>query len=36
MIMGETQLAITNTIIVAVLGVTCLLVGAWITKWEEE
>jgi len=36
MIMGEPQRAITNTIIVAVLGVICLLAGAWITKWEEE
>jgi len=36
MIMGEPQRAIMNTIIVAVLGVICLLVGAWITKWEEE
>jgi len=36
MIMGEPQRAIINTIIVAVLGVICLLVGAWITKWEEE
>jgi ABC-2 type transport system permease protein len=36
MIMGEPQRAIINTIIVAVLGVVCLLVGAWITKWEEE
>jgi hypothetical protein len=36
MIMGEPQRAITNTIIVAVLGVICLLVGAWTTKWEEE
>jgi len=36
MIMGEPQRAITNTIIVAVLGIICLLAGAWITKWEEE
>jgi ABC-2 type transport system permease protein len=36
MIMGEPHRAITNTIIVAVLGVISLLVGAWITKWEEE
>lgn len=36
MIMGEPQRAITNTIIVVVLGVICLLAGAWITKWEEE
>jgi len=36
MIMGEPQRAIMNTIIVAILGVICLLVGAWITKWEEE
>jgi len=36
MIMGEPQRAIMNTIIVAVLCVICLLVGAWITKWEEE
>jgi len=36
MIMGEPQRAIMNTIIVAVLGVICLLVGAWITKWEED
>jgi len=36
MIMGEPQRAIMNTIIVVVLGVICLLVGAWITKWEEE
>jgi len=36
MIMGEPHNAIINTIIVAVLGVICLLVGAWITKWEEE
>jgi len=36
MIMGEPQRAIMNTIIVAVLGVICLLAGAWITKWEEE
>jgi len=36
MIMGEPQRAIMNTIIVAILGIICLLVGAWITKWEEE
>jgi len=36
MIMGEPSRAITSTIIVAVLGIICLLVGAWITKWEEE
>jgi len=36
MIMGEPQRAIMNTIIVAFLGVICLLVGAWVTKWEEE
>ena len=36
MILGETQQAITNTIIVVILGVASLLIGAWITKWEEE
>jgi ABC-2 type transport system permease protein len=36
MIMGEPQRAVMNTVIVAVLGVICLLVGAWITKWEED
>ena len=36
MIMGEPHRAIINTIIVTVLGVISLLVGAWITKWEEE
>jgi len=36
MIMGEPHRAIMNTIIVVVLGVICLLVGAWITKWEED
>ncbi len=36
MIMGEPQRAIINTIIVTVLGIISLLVGAWITKWEEE
>jgi ABC-2 type transport system permease protein len=36
MIMGEPQRAIVNTIIVVGLGVICLLVGAWITRWEEE
>jgi ABC-2 type transport system permease protein len=36
MILGEPQQAVTNVIIVAVLGIASLLVGAWITKWEEE
>jgi len=36
MIMGEPQRAIMNTVIVAVLGVICLFVGAWITRWEED
>lgn len=36
MIMGEPQLAVTNVILVAVLGIFCLIVGAWVTKWEEE
>jgi len=36
MIMGEPQRAVINTMIVTVLGVICLIVGAWITKWEEE
>ena len=36
MIMGEPQRAVVNTVIVVVLGVICLLVGAWITKWEED
>ncbi len=36
MIMGEPQLAITNVFVVAILGVICLFVGAWVTKWQEE
>jgi ABC-2 type transport system permease protein len=36
MILGEPQQAFTNVIVVAILGVASLLVGAWITKWEEE
>ncbi len=36
MIMGEPQLAVTNAIVVAVLGIICLVLGAWVTKWQEE
>jgi ABC-2 type transport system permease protein len=36
MILGESQQAVTNVIVVAILGVASLLIGAWITKWEEE
>lgn len=36
MIMGEPQHAVINAITVAVIGGVCLLIGSWITKWEED
>jgi ABC-2 type transport system permease protein len=36
MIFGQSQMAIQNTAIIAVLGVICIVIGSWITKWEED
>jgi len=36
MIFGQAQTAILNTGIITVLGIVCILIGSWITKWEED
>jgi ABC-2 type transport system permease protein len=36
MIFGQTQQAILNTAIISALGLVSILVGSWITKWEED
>jgi ABC-2 type transport system permease protein len=36
MIFGQSQTAILNTAIITVLGIACILIGSWITKWEED
>jgi ABC-2 type transport system permease protein len=36
MIFGQSQTAIFNTGIVTALGFACILIGSWITKWEED
>ncbi|MGA2768613.1 MAG: ABC transporter permease [Candidatus Bathyarchaeia archaeon] len=36
MIFGQSQTAIINTAIITVLGVACIVIGSWITKWEED
>jgi ABC-2 type transport system permease protein len=36
MIFGQTQTAIFNTGIITVLGLACIAIGSWITKWEED
>jgi ABC-2 type transport system permease protein len=36
MIFGQSQTAIFNTGIITVLGLACIAVGSWITKWEED
>jgi ABC-2 type transport system permease protein len=36
MIFGQSQTAIVNTIIITVLGFVCIMIGSWITKWEED
>ncbi len=36
MIFGQSQTAVFNTIIIAALGIGCIVVGSLITKWEED
>jgi ABC-2 type transport system permease protein len=36
MIFGQSQTAILNTAIITVLGIACIVIGSWITKWEED
>jgi ABC-2 type transport system permease protein len=36
MIFGQPQTAIFNTAIITVLGLACIAIGSWITKWEED
>ena len=36
MIFGQSQMAIVNTAIITVLGLVCIIIGSWITKWEED
>jgi ABC-2 type transport system permease protein len=36
MIFGQSQTAIMNTGIITVLGFACILIGSYITKWEED
>jgi ABC-2 type transport system permease protein len=36
MIFGQSQTAIINTAIITVLGFACIVIGSWITKWEED
>jgi ABC-2 type transport system permease protein len=36
MIFGQSQTAIFNTAIITVLGLACIAIGSWITKWEEN
>ena len=36
MIFGQSQTAIFNTAIITVLGLACIAIGSWITKWEED
>ena len=36
MIFGQSQTVIFNTAIITVLGLACIAIGSWITKWEEN
>jgi ABC-2 type transport system permease protein len=36
MIFGQSQQAIINTAIITVLGLLFIVVGSWITRWEED
>jgi ABC-2 type transport system permease protein len=36
MIFGQSQQAIFNTALITVLGLLFIVVGSWITKWEED
>jgi ABC-2 type transport system permease protein len=36
MIFGQSQTAIFNTGIITLLGLACIAIGSWITKWEED
>jgi ABC-2 type transport system permease protein len=36
MIFGQSQTAILNTGIITILGLACIAIGSWITKWEED
>ena len=36
MIFGQSQTAFLNTGIITVLGFACIVVGSWITRWEED
>lgn len=36
MIFGQSQQAILNTALIAVLGIVFIFIGSWITKWEED
>jgi ABC-2 type transport system permease protein len=36
MIFANSYVAIVNTAIITVLGIACILIGSWITKWEED
>jgi ABC-2 type transport system permease protein len=36
MIFGQSQTAIFNTAIITVLGLACIAIDSWITKWEEN
>jgi ABC-2 type transport system permease protein len=36
MIFGQSQQAIINTAFIAVLGLLSIVVGSWITRWEED
>jgi ABC-2 type transport system permease protein len=36
MIFAQSQTAFLNTGIITVLGIACILIGSWITKWEED
>jgi len=36
MIFGNFEQALFNTALIVVLGAVCIIVGAAVTKWEEE
>jgi ABC-2 type transport system permease protein len=36
MVFGNFEQAVVNTAIITVLGIICIIVGAVVTKWEEE
>jgi ABC-type polysaccharide/polyol phosphate export permease len=36
MIFGQADQAISNTILVSIMGIIAIIIGSWITKWEDD